>query len=145
MGFCVNIKFYFSGINTRHTVAGMHGKKMTNYFQNVCTILDSHQQCMRDPVSPHLHQHLLASVFLILAILVKVKVLVARSCLTLYDPMDCSPPGSSIHGILQARILEGVAIPFSRGFSQPRDQTLVSCTFWQILNHLSHWGSPGVY
>ena len=45
---------------------------------------------------------------------------------TLCDPMDCSPPGSSVHGILQARILEGVAIPFSRGSSQPRDQTQVS-------------------
>ena len=42
-------------------------------------------------------------------------VLVAQSCLTLCDPMDCSPPGSSVHGILQARILEWVAIPFSRG------------------------------
>ena len=42
------------------------------------------------------------------------------------DPMDCSPPGSSVYGILQARILEWVAISFSRGSSQPRDQTLVS-------------------
>ena len=42
--------------------------------------------------------------------------------------MDCSPPGSSVHGILQARILEWVAIPFSRGSSRPRDQTQVSCT-----------------
>ena len=41
--------------------------------------------------------------------------------------MDCSPPGSSVHEILQARILEWVAIPFSRGSSQPRDQTQVSC------------------
>ena len=46
---------------------------------------------------------------------------VAQSCLTLCDPMDCSPPGSSVHGILQARILEWVAISFSRGSSQPRD------------------------
>ena len=51
---------------------------------------------------------------------------VAQSCPTLYDPMDCSPPGSAIHGILQARVLEWVAIPFSRGSSQPRDQTQVS-------------------
>ena len=48
-------------------------------------------------------------------------------CLTLFDPMDCSPPGSSIHGIFQARILEWVAIPFSRGSSQPRDRTWVFC------------------
>ena len=46
-------------------------------------------------------------------------VLVAQSCLTLCDPVDCSPPGSSVHGILPARILEWVAIPFSRGFSNP--------------------------
>ena len=50
----------------------------------------------------------------------------ARSCPTLCDPMDCSPPGSSIHGILQARILEWVAISFSRGTCRPRDQTQVS-------------------
>ena len=54
-------------------------------------------------------------------------VLVTELYLTLCDPMDCSPPGSSIHGTLQVRILEWVAIPFSRGSSWPRDQTLVSC------------------
>ena len=46
-------------------------------------------------------------------------VLVAQSCLTLYDPMDCSPPSSSVRGIFQARTLEWIAIPFSRGSSQP--------------------------
>ena len=51
---------------------------------------------------------------------------VAQSCLTLCDPMDCGLPGSSIHGILQARVLEWVAISFSRRSSQPRDQTRVS-------------------
>ena len=49
-------------------------------------------------------------------------------CLTLCDPMDCSPPASSVHGILQVRILEGIAIPFSWGSSRPRDRTQVSCT-----------------
>ena len=48
-----------------------------------------------------------------------------QSCPTLCDPMDCSPPGSSVHGTSQARILEWVVISFSRGSSQPRDQTLV--------------------
>ena len=47
-------------------------------------------------------------------------------CLTLCDPMDCSLPSSSVHGILQARILVWVAMPSSRGSSQPRDQTQVS-------------------
>ena len=64
------------------------------------------------------------------------KVKVAQLCPTLCDPMDCSLPGSSVHGIPQARLLEWVAVPFSRGSSQPRDQTQVSCiaggffTFW---------------
>ena len=52
--------------------------------------------------------------------------LVTQLCLTLCDYMDCSPPDSSVHGILQGRILEWVAIPFSRGSSQLRDQIPVS-------------------
>ena len=56
----------------------------------------------------------------------EVKVLVAQLCSTLCNPMDYSLPGLSVHGILQARILEWVAIPFSRGSSQPWDQTQVS-------------------
>ena len=50
-----------------------------------------------------------------------------QSCLTLCDPVDCSPPGSSVQGIFHARILEWVAIPFSKGSSQPRDRTCTSC------------------
>ena len=63
---------------------------------------------------------------------------VAQSCPTLGDPVECSLPGSSIHGILQARILERVAISFPRGSSRPRDQTRASCiagrcfTLWTI-------------
>ena len=52
---------------------------------------------------------------------------VAQSCLTLCDPIDCSIPGSSVHGIFQAIVLEWTAISFSRGSSQPRAQTWVSC------------------
>ena len=54
--------------------------------------------------------------------------LASQSCPTLCDPMDCSPPDSYVHGILQARILEWVAMPSSRGSSQPRDRTQVSKT-----------------
>ena len=54
-------------------------------------------------------------------------VLVAQSCPTLRDPVDCSPSGCCVHGLLQARILEWVAMSFSRGFSQLRDQTWVFC------------------
>ena len=57
----------------------------------------------------------------------EVEVLVAQSCPTLCNPMDCSPPGSSVHGTLQARILEWLAISSSRGSSQPGDRIQVSC------------------
>ena len=50
-----------------------------------------------------------------------------QSCLTLCNPMDLSLPGSSVHGVLQARILEWVPMPSSRGSSRPRDRTCVSC------------------
>ena len=56
--------------------------------------------------------------------------------------MDCSPPGSSVRGILQARILEWGAISFSRGSSWPRDWTCISCVGRRISLPLSHQGSP---
>ena len=65
-------------------------------------------------------------------------------CPVLCSSIDCSPPGSSAHGIFQARILELVAISFSRVSSQLRDQTHVSCVSWTgswILYHLCHPGS----
>ena len=62
-------------------------------------------------------------------------VLVAQSCPTLCDPMDCNPPGSSVYEIFQARILEWVAISFSRGSSQPRDWTRVSCTVGRFFTN----------
>ena len=83
----------------------------------------------------------------------KGKVLVAQSCSTLWDPMDCSPPGFSVHEILQARILDWVGIPVPR-FSWPRDWTWVSCiagrlfTTWatkeaQSPEQKHHWvGDP---
>ena len=61
---------------------------------------------------------------------------VAWSCLTLCDPTDCSLPGSSVHGIFQARVLEWVAISFSRGSSRPRDWTCVSCI---VGRHFTVW------
>ena len=70
----------------------------------------------------------------------KVKVLLAQLCLTLCDPMDCSPPDSSDHGIFQARILEWVAISFSRGFFRPSDRTWVSCIAGRFFYRLSHQG-----
>ena len=63
---------------------------------------------------------------------------VAQLCPTLYDPMDCSLPGSSVHGIFQARVLEWVAISFSRGsfLTQGSNLGLLHCR--QMLYHLSH-------
>ena len=87
---------------------------------------------------------------------------VAQSCPTLCDPMDCSLSGSSVHGIFQARVLEWVAISFSRGSSRPRNRTRVSCiagrrfTIWatreaptylsEIISHYyaAHWLSFAV-
>ena len=65
----------------------------------------------------------------------------AQSCLTLCDAIDCSPPGSSVHGIFQAKIPECVAISFSRGPSRPRDRThisYVSCIGRRVLYHWLH-------
>ena len=75
----------------------------------------------------------------------KAKVLVTQSRLILCNPMHHSLPGSSAHGILQTRILEWVSIPFSRGYSQTRDRTSVSCIaggFFPIrVTSEAHWAS----
>ena len=70
--------------------------------------------------------------------------LVAKLCPTLCNPMDCSPPGSSVHGILQERTLEWVAISSSRRSSRPRDQTCISCVAGGFFTTgiLYHQGSP---
>ena len=62
-------------------------------------------------------------------------VLVVQSCPTLCDPMDCSLPDFYAHGILQARILDWIAIPFTRGSSRPRDQTLVFCIIGRFFTN----------
>ena len=79
--------------------------------------------------------------FFLQCIKVKSESEVAQSCPTLCDPMDCSLPGSSIHGIFQARVLEWVAISFSRGFSWPRDWTQVSCIAGR---HFTIWATREV-
>ena len=76
---------------------------------------------------------------------------VTQSCATLCDPMDCSLPGSPVPGIFQARVLEWVSISFSRGSSQPRDWTQVSCiagrrfTLWATREAFmaNRWGNNG--
>ena len=67
--------------------------------------------------------------------------LVTKSYLTLIDPMDCSPPGSSVCGIFQARILEWVAVPSFRGSSLSRDQTRNSCISCIDRPIIYHWAT----
>ena len=88
-------------------------RKRTNLFQRSCNVFLFHLQCTRVPVSPHLCQCLLLLQFS------------HSSCSS--SPMDCSPPGSFVHGISQARTLERVAISSSRDSSRPRAGTRVSC------------------
>ena len=71
----------------------------------------------------------------------QLKVLVTPSRPTLCNPMDCSLPASSVHEVLQARIMEWVTIPFSRGSSWPQGQTQISCIVDGFFYHLSHLGS----
>ena len=76
--------------------------------------------------------------------------LVAQSCLTIWDCVNYSLPGSSTMGILQERVLEWVAMPSSKGFSQPRDQTQVSCieggffTFWTMREAQEYWSGRSI-
>ena len=98
-----------------------------NYLKDMCTNI-------------HTHTHHFLLSFLIANVCV-----CAQSCLTLCDSKDWSPPGSSVHGIFQAKILEWVAIPFSRGSFQPRDQiftSCISCIGRRILYHYATWEAP---
>ena len=75
----------------------------------------------------------------------KIVVLIAKSCPTLCEHMDCSPPGSLVHRISWARILEGVAISFSRGSSWPTDRTHTSCTGKRILYYTAAREAPPLH
>ena len=75
------------------------------------------------------------------------RALLLQPCLTRCDPMECSPPGSSVHGILQATILEWAAMPSSRGSSRPRDQNVISyisCVARQIPHRRCHLGRSAI-
>ena len=86
----------------------------------------------------------LGECFNIHVVLTKMKVLVAWLCPILCDPMDCNPPGFSVHGVLSARIPEWVAISFSRGSVWPRDQTWVTFITGRFFYCLSHQAAHGV-
>ena len=118
----VNVSFwimFFSRYGPRSGIAGSHGSSVFSFLRNLHTILHSgytnlhsHPQCGMVPFS---FFHSLSSIyclynrFLMMTILISVKV--SQSFLTLCNPMDCNPPDSSVHGILQARMLEWIAIP----------------------------------
>ena len=68
-----------------------------------------------------------------------------QQCPTLCNPMDCSPPGFSVHGIFQARVLEWVTLFSSRESSQPRGQTLISCIGRRILYQWATWETLDIY
>ena len=84
-------------------------------------------------------QRLGQSLLFILSVLAYVHAKSLQLCTGLCDPMDCSPPGSSVHGILQARLLEWVAMPSSRGCSPPRDQTHISCIDRWVFTASATW------
>ena len=71
--------------------------------------------------------HMCVCVCVCVCVHVCIQAKLLQFCLTFCDPMDCTLPGSSVHGILQARILQWVAMPCSRGSFRPRDQTHISC------------------
>ena len=101
------------------------------------------RQCREESHARCLYPRLRAQAVLEVIYLLKVEVIAVQPSPTLCDPMNCSLPGSSARGILQARILEWVAIPFSRESSQTGDGTLISClagrffTIWATRDLLS--------
>ena len=114
---------------------------LVNTVFKLCNIsLDTLNQVLSDCSIMFLQQHLcviFSGNTVLLQGMVKVKVLVAQSCLILCNSMDCSPPVSSVHGILQVRVLEWVAIPFSRGIFLTQGPNLDLLYCGRILNHLA--------
>ena len=124
-----------TGLLAAPASGGFHGRevRIVSAEQSVASMRALGQNCLfRRPT-------------LVIAVCVHAKSL--QSCPTLCDHMDCRPPGSSVRGILRARILQWVALPSSRGSSQPRDQTCVSSIFCigrKVLYHKRHLGSPRI-
>ena len=104
-------------------------------------------ECVRAPESflqsPYMLKWERISICCLQSMYLMWEVSVTQLCPTLWDPTDCSPAGSSVHGILQARILEWVAMPFSRGSSESRDQAWVS-SVWSTREHGKKGADPSV-
>ena len=122
------------------------------YVERIAIVLDVYGCCNNYHKLSGLRQHQLIiqygspwATVKVSACLCSLRVLVTQSCPTLCDPMDCSPPGSSILGILQARILEWIAIPFSRGSSWLRDWTHVSSASCISRKILYHWATCSLW
>ena len=121
--------------NLYRILAPTHSPIKINIFSTSHTLLGKHSfiffssnQCPSKPIWYSSHIGLLRLQLLNIYIKTCTYMLVAQSCTTLCDPIDCSLPGSFVHGILQVRILELAVISFSRDYSRPRDQTQVSFT-----------------
>ena len=112
--------------------------KYTMYIYIKCTIYTMYINYIHTYIYVYTNTYICVY---ILYIGVCVCVLVTQLCLNFWDLLGHSLPGSSVHGILQARILERVAFSFSRGSSQPRDQTWVSYITGSLY-HVSHQGRP---
>ena len=138
-----------SGLRKDKCDGGQEGQHMVTNWRSLCGIvilvsllLDLHVRGIAGcPVCGHLMftkveiKHLERCFFLWVLNRAKWSA-VAQSCPTPCNPMDCSLPGSSVHGIFQAIVLEWIAIPFSRGSSLPRDRTQVSCIVDALLFEL---------
>ena len=119
----------------RYTKKGGEGRIFSSlFFHRWSKLLHELSPCWEK--GKHTFQFIISPTLLVQVVIVVV--LVTQSCPTLCDPTDCSPPGSSVHGILQARVLEWIAVPFFRGSSWPRDWTWIS---WVAGRFFTIWAT----
>ena len=104
--------YFFTASCFPHLHFQLLASQVIAVFSLVCVLLEISYTYMYVCINTHTHTHMYMCAKLL------------QSCLILCDPMDCSPPGSSVHGILQARILEWVAISHCRGSFLPRTEPM---------------------
>ena len=149
MLFQTHVNFFFSLIISLRSSGSFYFRRASRNQELMSNVLTA---MVNKEIDTRTHKHTSASFSIFICIYVHmyvyrlkliwvhtdVCVLVTQLCPTLWDPMDCSQPGSSVQGILQARKLEWVAIPFSRGSSWPRVWTQVSCVADSLLSEPPH-------